>query len=157
VIRLWELEADDVLAIGDVGLVPWVPLTRTTLTPDERMTRCHERLVRVPDPIDRAGLMAVTQILAGLAFPGRSFWSLFGGAEAMIESPVLDEVKEILLKRGRVAEAHELLISALETRFGRLPAELQTQLTGIADLDRLRSLMPVAVTCPNLAAFVAAL
>ena len=59
------------------------------------------------DPTDRAGLMAVSQILAGLAYPDRRFLDLFGGAAVMIESPVLDEVKAILLERGRVAEARE--------------------------------------------------
>jgi predicted transposase YdaD len=95
VVRLWELDADQLLAAGDAGLIPWVPLTRTALPPDELMARCHERLVQVPDPNDRAGLLAVTQLLAGLAFPDRRFFKLFGGSQ-MFDSPVFEEVKEML-------------------------------------------------------------
>src|SRR5262245_13389784 len=58
VVRLWELEAEALLSAGDAGLVPWVPLTRTTLSPDELMARCRDRLAAVPDPTDRAGLAA---------------------------------------------------------------------------------------------------
>lgn len=28
VVNLWEVSADDLLAAGDVGLIPWVPLTK---------------------------------------------------------------------------------------------------------------------------------
>src|SRR5581483_9392854 len=89
VVRLWELDAETLFAAGDVGLIPWVPLTRSTDSPDVLMTRCRDRLAVVPDPADRAGLIAVTYILAGLAFPDRRFLNLFGGAKVMIDSPVL--------------------------------------------------------------------
>src|SRR6266545_3202752 len=41
VVRLWELDAETLLTSPDVGLIPWVPLARTTLGPDELMTRCR--------------------------------------------------------------------------------------------------------------------
>jgi hypothetical protein len=167
------LEADPLLAAGDAGLVPWVPLTRTTLSPDELMTRCRDRLAQVPDPSDRAGLMAVTQILAGLAFPDRNFLNLFGGPEMMIDSPVLDEVKEILRKRyeaeylakglaeGLAEGARKALqgavIANLETRFGSVPAERVAPVQAIADEGRLKELLRLAVTCADLDAFTAAL
>ncbi len=153
VVRLWELEADQLLAAGDVGLVPWVPLTKTTLAAEELMSRCHDRLVRVPDKADRAGLMAVTQILAGLAFPDKRFLNLFGGPEAMIESPVLDEAKALI----RVRAKREDILAALEIRFGTVPAERVAALHTVKDEGRLKELHRLAITCPDLDAFVAGL
>lgn len=161
VVRLWELTADALLADGDVGLVPWVPLTRTDLGPDQLLGVCRDRIAAVPDLTDRAGLLAVTQILAGLAFPDRRFLDLFGGAEAMIESPVLDEVKEILRKRyeaeGRVKSAQENVISCLDARFGSVPTDVRVKVAGVADAAKLESLVRLAATCPDIAAFAAGL
>jgi hypothetical protein len=157
VVKLWELEAEQLLAAGDAGLVPWVPLTKTTLSADELMTRCRDRLVQVPDKTDRAGLMAVTQILAGLAFPDKRFLNLFGGAQAMIDSPVLDEVKEILRKRYEADATRRAVLGTLEARFGSFPAERVTQLANVSDESRLKELIRLAATCPDLDAFVTGL
>jgi hypothetical protein len=152
-VRLWELEAETLLASPDVGLIPWVPLTRTTLAPDELMLQCRDRIAQVPDANDRAGLVAVTQILAGLAFPGQRFLKLFGGAKLMIESPVLDEVKELI----RVQTIQETVLAALEARFGSVPADHVALLNAVSDETRLKALHRLAVTCPDVDAFVAGL
>jgi hypothetical protein len=153
VVRLWELEAEALLSACDAGLIPWVPLAHTTDTPEALMKRCRDRLATVADPKDRAGLMAVTQILAGLAFPDKRFLDLFGGAQAMIESPVLDEVKEILRNRT----LREAVVGALEARFGSVPAARLAGLNTVTNEARLRALLGVAATCLNVDAFVAAL
>src|SRR5262249_30080142 len=148
VVRLWELEADQLLAAGDAGLIPWVPLTRTTLTPEQLMARCRDRLAQVPDASDRAGLMAGTQILAGRGVPGKRFLDLFGGAQAMIESPVLDEVKEILRKRYEAEATLRVLrgavIANLEARFGPVPPERVAGLAAVTDEPRLQALHRLA-------------
>jgi hypothetical protein len=162
---LWELEAEELLAVGDAGLIPWVPLARTTQSPEELMARCRDRLAGVGDATDRAGLIAVTQILAGLAFPDKRFLDLFGGAQAMIESPVLDEVKEILRKqyeaegvaKGAVRATRQAVLTALEARFGSLAADRVASLSGITDEAKLKELHRLAITCPDLDTFVSAL
>ena len=157
VVRLWELEAETLFAAGDAGLIPWVPLTKTTQTADELMARCRDRLAAVTDPGDRAGLTAVTQILARLAFPDRRFLDLFGGAKAMIESPVFDEVVEIVRKRSEAAATRRAVVAALEVRFGPVPADRLAPLSGIEEEARLQALLRLAVTCPDVDAFVAGL
>ena len=157
VVRLWELEAEALLAANDAGLIPWVPLARSDQTPEQLLTRCRDQLAAVPDPNDRAGLTAVAQILAGLAFPDRRFFNLFGGPEAMIESPVLDEVKELIRVR-MYAEGHrEMVLDFLGERFGPVPEDTRTKLAAITDIARLKALIRSAATCPDLAAFAAQL
>jgi hypothetical protein len=117
------------------------------------MERCHERLVQVANPNDRAGLMAVTQILAGLAFPDKRFLDLFGGAETMIESPVLDEVKALIHARAVRASIR----GTLEARFGAVPPERIVALDQVVDENRLKELVRLAATCADINAFVAGL
>lgn len=161
VVRLWELEAEVLLREDNAGLVPWVPLARTTRSPTDLMTECRDRLAQVADPTDRAGLMAVTQILAGLAFPDKRFLDLFGGPQAMIESPVLDEVKELLRKQYEAEGARKALrdavVANLEARFGSVPPDRVMALASISDEMRLKALHRLAITCPDLDAFAAGL
>jgi len=153
VVRMWELEAEELFAAGDAGLIPWVPLAHTIQTPEVLMKRCRDRLASVPDPSDRAGLMVVTQILAGLAFPDNRFLDLFGGAQAMIESPVLDEVKQLILVRA----LQEYVVDVLEARFGSIPKDRVLPLQTILDENRLRAMHRLAATCPDIEAFVTGL
>ena len=169
VVRLWEQDAEALLASPDAGVIPWVPLARTPLTPDELMTRCRDRLVQVPDANDRAGLSAVANILAGLAFPGRDF-NLFGVPtmlekiirDGMRESPEFREQAIAALQRHYAAEARRAtlrgaIVANLEARFGSAPADCAAALDAIDDEDQLKVLHRLAVTCPDVAAFMAAL
>lgn len=169
VVRLWEQNAEDLFAIGDVGLIPWVPLTRSSEPPDVLMARCRDRIVSESSGADRAGLEAVTQILASLAFPNRRFFDLFGGPTAMIESPLMEELKQELerkvrkdlesqmLLRGKTSGAQESILESLEARFGSVPNDVRDTISNIADLSRLRALLRLAATCPDLSTFAAAI
>ena len=44
VVKLWEIDAEALFADGDDGLIPLVPLARTTLPPVEIVTRCVDRM-----------------------------------------------------------------------------------------------------------------
>lgn len=120
VVQLWNLTAEQLLADGDAGLIPWVPLTRTDLPPETLLGRCAERLAGVPNDVERSGLLAVTQILAGLAFPKLRFGKILGGPQAMIESPVLDEALELMEKQvtakveARMAEIQKIVVAKIE-------------------------------------------
>lgn len=79
----------------------------------------------------------------------------------MIESPVLDELIEIVRQRERTkVEADTRLtvlrgaiVSNLEARFGSAPANVPADLAGVSDTAELDGLLRVAATCPDLAAF----
>jgi hypothetical protein len=61
VVELWELAADDLLAAGDVGLVPWVPLTRFQGPPAPLLEECRRRIDKLARPDERDNLLAVSQ------------------------------------------------------------------------------------------------
>jgi hypothetical protein len=150
VIQLWDIPAEQLLDDGDVGLIPWVPLTRSDAPPDQLLGRCVERINTVTDDARRGALLAVTEIFAGLAFPGRRFANLFGGPTTMIESPVLDEAFALVEARSTRSNIAEIL----DSRFGNIPPELTGRLLAVADQQRLKALVRFAAKCPDLPAFL---
>lgn len=177
VVNLWEVDAEELLAQGDPGLIPWVTLAKSNRNRAEVLTECRDRLNALPDTVQRSNLLSVTAILAGLANDPEALLNLFGGPE-MIESPVLDLLIEHALKKERAkAEATlqqerekvqslqrereesrvTMLIAVLEARFGSVPPELQSELRQTRDAELLEPLVRLAATCPDLAAFSAGL
>lgn len=142
-------------------LVPWVPLTHSDEPPEVVLTRCRERIDQVTNPSHRAGLLAVTELLAALAYMDRKFLGILGGPQMIIESPLMDEVREIIRAQGREeGQLHTLrsvVVDALTTRFGQIPMDQLETLNQITGEDRLKTLFRLALTCPDLETFLAGL
>ena len=75
----------------------------------------------------------------------------------MIESPVLEEVKEIIRVSAAAATLRDVAFNFLGERFGEVPEDTPTKLAAISDIPRLKALTRSAVICPDLAAFAAQL
>lgn len=136
-------------------------LTQSDDPPEVVLTKCRERIDQVADPSDRAGLLAVLQILSWQAYGDRKLLELLGGTQVMIESPLLDEARELIraqaVAEGQLRTLHKMVRAALQTRFARVSEELITGLDAITDGGRLEALHQLAITCPTLDVFLAAL
>jgi hypothetical protein len=106
---------------------------------------CRMRIDRDAPPEERENLLAVTQILAGMRYNDPRLFQLFGGREAMIESPVLQE----FLAEGRRKSITVVLVE----RFGSIASTLATALDSITDLEKLDELTRIAVKCPDVETF----
>jgi hypothetical protein len=60
---LWTLPAAELLAAGDVGLIPWVPLADSADPPDVVLRRCRDAIDERASAAEKPNLLAVTQIL----------------------------------------------------------------------------------------------
>jgi hypothetical protein len=147
--KLWELSAEEMLAVPDVGVVPWVPLMAHEGPPEPLLRRCRER-------IDREGgeqhdqLLAVTQTLTELRFPDPSLLALFGGRKVVIESPM---VKEYGDERDR--QRHQRSIErVIKVRFGPLSDDARARLRGVNEETKLEALLDFASLCQSREAFV---
>lgn len=50
VVNLWEVDAEELLGQGDPGLIPWVPLAKSTKPRADVLIECRDRLNAVSDP-----------------------------------------------------------------------------------------------------------
>lgn len=145
VVNLWDVPAEQLLATGDLGTVPWVPLTKFDGPAGPVLEECRRRIDRQAPPEQRENLLAVIQVLVGLRYDDQALTAIFGGESAMIESPVL--------LRFMAKRRHNDILVALVSRFGPAPADIESALRAIIDEDRLDNLMERAAYCPDLDAF----
>ena len=98
VVQLWQIDAEEIFASGELGLVPLVPLTRMTRDPNEVYADCLMRLQAVPDDPLRSALLAVTKILADFAAVQNANWTrteeLQGGFGMRFMEVVLAEIEQ---------------------------------------------------------------
>jgi hypothetical protein len=152
-IKIWDIPAAELLATGDVGLVPWVPLAQFDGPPGPIVRQCRARIDRDAPPREHENLLAVTQVLAGLRYNDPRLFEILGGRNAMIESPVLQELKEEWTREAARDTVIKDLVTVLVTRFGAKAEAIEAELTGIEEEARLRELVKHAIKCRSLSAF----
>jgi hypothetical protein len=148
-VELWTLPASEFLARGDVGVVPWVTLMNFDGPPESLLEHCAEKIKREAHAKDRADLLAVTQVLGGLKFPGPLLAEFLQGEQIMFESPVL--------QRFVARRFHEAILAVLKARFRSVPRDVTKHLRAVLDEEKLIALNVRAAQCPDLEAFREAL
>jgi predicted transposase YdaD len=149
VIELWKLAAQDLLAANEIGLLPWVPLASSADPPEVILKECRERIDRQASEEEGANLLAVTQVLARLRYNAPEIHAIFGGEQAMIESPLIQEITE----RTEVRAKQDGIVRFLAARFKVVPEDISSRLRAVTDLDRLNTLIDLAAQCSNLDSF----
>jgi predicted transposase YdaD len=149
VVELWTVPAAELLAANDVGLIPWVPLCQFDGPPETLLQQCRQRIDAQAPPQEHSNLLAVTQVFAGLRYNDPKLLALLGGRQAMLESPVLQE----LMTEREVETRQNDILSFLAERFGSLPEELVAAVKAIQEPARLRELIKWTAQSSDLHAF----
>lgn len=150
VVELWKLEATDLLAANDVGLIPWVPLTQFSGPPEQLLRQCREGIDRLAKPEEHDALLAVTSILTTAVFNDRSLLKILGGNNVMLlDTPLMNE---LLAERDRRRTRRHILVF-LQARFGSIPNEVVEQIEHFDDDASLENLLRLAGQCPDLETF----
>ncbi len=152
-VELWTVPAADMLAAGDVGLIPWVPLAQFDGPPEPIFQECRARIDRDAPPDEHENLLAVTQILAGMRYNDSKLFQILGGREAMIESPVLQEFLAEQTQEAIFRAKRQSILQFLGARFGIDALSVRTALDAIRDDERLDELTKQSATCQDLAGF----
>ena len=108
-------------------------------------------------PEERANLLAVTQVMTRLRYNDPQLLALFGGKQAMIESPLIQELLAGTRAQTLTETNHKAILRILSSRFGSIPPEIVSALRPIQDEAKLNDLIDLATGCPNLEAFRARL
>jgi hypothetical protein len=153
VVELWNVPASELLATGEPGLMPWVPLTRLDGPAPVILGECRRIIDEKAKPQEHANLLAVTQVLMGLVHKDAALRAIFGGKEAMIDSPVLNEL--IAEKNAEVRQQD--VLEVLEARFGLVPLDVAQRVKAVTNADHLSQLIKQAARCPDLETFRQAL
>jgi predicted transposase YdaD len=145
IVELWKVPAAELMASGDVGLIPLVPLTAFDIPPDRLLRQCREQIDRRASSREHANLLAVTQVMTRLRFPDEGLLTILGGSRAMIESPLIQEIE--------AKSNHQVVLKFLEARFGPVPDPLRSDLAKVLDRDAILKLAEFAAVCTDLEAF----
>ena len=113
------------------------------------LAECRRRIDAESAPDEHENLMVVSHILAQLRYNRETLLKFLGGKQAMIESPLIQEILD-----EHQQKTIELILSE---RFGSLPAEVSTAIRAIYDETELRRLTVAAAQCADLAEFRARL
>jgi hypothetical protein len=162
VVNLWTVPAADLLAAGDVGLVPWVPLAQFDGSPQEMLLECREQIESRARPEEVGNLLAVTRVMAEARYNDVDLLGLLGGPIMSFEKVLLETPagKRFLAKKAKETErtsARKYIRSLLRERFGDVPGELTLKLRAIENQKKLDDLLKLAAMCPDLETFRAAL
>ena len=153
VVKLWEVPAEVLLSAGDIGLIPWVPLSRFDGPPEPIVRQCRVRIDQKAPPNEHENLLAVTQFLARLRYNDPKLLQILGGRKAMIESPLIDELKAEWTREATRETLVKAMIDILAARFGPKAEALEDKLKDIEDQARLEELVRDAATCRTISSF----
>jgi hypothetical protein len=154
VIELWKVPVAELLATGDVGLIPLVPLSQFDGPVEPILDECRERIERDAPAEEREALRVVTHFFAGLKYNDPRLFEKLGGQKAMIKngSPLIRELYREAIREGRREDSESAILAVLTDRFGAGAEALQPELGAISDA-RLKDFAVLAATCPDLASF----
>jgi hypothetical protein len=151
---MWTLEGRDLLDSGDVGLVPWVPLTHLDDDPVQPLRECHERILRDAPPRDAEFMLNVLRVFTRFVYDERVERNALGGSpmlpeHVLIEMPFIQEMLAKKESETALKSARRMILDILAKRFGSLSRDLEVQLAAVHSEDRLRQLALIAVDCPD--------
>jgi hypothetical protein len=154
VIGLWKVPAADLLAVGDIGLIPLVPLSLLDRPLEAILDECRERIHRDAPARELGNLLSVTHFFAGLKYNDPRLFERPGGDEAMLKtgSPLIRKIIEDATEAGRREMAEKGVVDVLAARFGPEAKSVGSTPKTIAE-GRLEELFSLAATCPDLASF----
>jgi predicted transposase YdaD len=153
VVELWELAAEDLLSAQQVGLLPWVALTRFQGPPGPILEQCRRQIDAQALPDERANLLAVSQVLAQLRYNDPKLLAILGGKQLMDESPLIQEIVAEKKQEARQEDIQDVL----QARFGSVPKDIVERLPGVRSEKKLRALVKYAGRCSDLESFRARL
>jgi hypothetical protein len=156
IVRLWEVDPEPLLQSGLVGLLPLVPLMRGESV-EELLEACTESInEQVQSNQERSELIGIALLMATLRnknISARDFLRRREMSNILLESPIFEELFGDRLEAAKHESRRQIVLEALEHKFGVLPEDLTQRITSIADTQRLKQLLYAAMDDSTLESF----
>ncbi len=153
VIKLWDLEANQVLAFDNPALLPFVPLMHGGNT-EIMVRKCAERIRQEPEATE---LEAILAVFAGYVLDVELIKQILRWEMQIVqESPIIQELQQEWMEKGREEGERkatlEALRQALTVRFDVVLGKFDESFEQL-DLKSLKQLNEVALTVQTLIEF----
>ncbi len=156
VIRLSQLDGQQMLDGGHAGLLPFAPLMQRPAGMDSEawLRQCIHRAQEMPlDETIKANYLADLAMLSGLAYNLETIMTIISEA-TMYESSVVQYFTEKALEQGIEQGIRESIQEVLELRFQPEAVRgLVARLGAVDDVQHLKQLHRAAIQVPSLEAF----
>jgi hypothetical protein len=162
-VRIYDLEAKDILDQRVVCLLPFVPLMKNG---PELATQADELLYNSALPrSEKADMLTVMTIFSGLISRELPQQLLARRRDLMVESAAYELIKnegiqqgiQQGIQEGMLQEAREAIFDNLEVRFGSVPGSIAAIVSGISELPVLKALHRKSAAVQSLDEFKATL
>jgi predicted transposase YdaD len=154
-IRLYEMDAREIVEENILCLMPFVPLMRHG---EALLDQADSLLYQSALPReDKADMLTVMTIFSGLISDKLPRMLVARRRDIMIESAAYDVIKQEGLQQGKIQEAQEAILDNLEARFEIAPESIAKEVQGIEELGVLKALHRGSVRVASLDEFKALL
>ena len=168
VVRLWEMEAREILQRGLVKIYPFVPVMASSR---EEVFQAEEGIYQSAEleRSQKSDLLTALAIFAGMRDKSLAEELVERRRDLMIESPTYDMIKEEGIKeglqqgiqqglqqgiqQGQLEDAREMVSEVLEERFGVISPRVVQQVRMVSEREILRALLRRAIRCRSLEEF----
>jgi len=132
VVNLWTVPVEDVLAAGDVGLIPWAPLAHYDGPPEALLRQCREGIEELGKAEERDNLVTMMPVMAAERYTDPRLLSILGGQIVTIEKGLLETstVKQLMAEKQRETAQRveretisQAVLRLLAKRLGEVPEE----------------------------------
>lgn len=147
VVRVWQLDPDDLLDSGGLSLLPFAPIANVRPTEVPRLVKAMQSRIETEAASDAeaAELWTATNVLMGLRYNMSFRTQLLQGVRRMRESntyqQILEEGRVEGRTEGELREARRILLRQGVRRLGVASAEVASRVESVASLDVLENLL----------------
>ncbi|MBF0477009.1 MAG: hypothetical protein HQK59_14505 [Deltaproteobacteria bacterium] len=151
VIRVYDLDAQEIIDKGITCLAPFVPLMQHGR---ELIDEADKLIYESSAPkIDKADMLTAMAIFSGLISPSLPGYLVSKRRDIMIESVGYEVIKREGIIEGMMRAQREGIIEILHSKFGHLPREVEEKIRTYTDPAQLRILLINAATATSLLEF----
>lgn len=165
-IKLWEIEAEKILAKKIKGLYPLLPLMKTDKSGEEIITEASELIEKeIPDIEQKADAYVALKIFSIIGFSTSLVDKILKRRDIMLQSPVYQEILQegrilgikegemLGIEKGIEKRVKEDILEILGERFGFISLELEREVKGLQGITVCDILLRKAVKVSSIEEF----